>query len=33
LNVPEKDLEPSTDDQPQRAASGLKIVEGFKQHS
>lgn len=33
LNVPEEDLEPSTDDQPQRAASGLKIVEGFKQHS
>jgi hypothetical protein len=34
LNVPEKDLVPSsTDDQPQRAASGLKIVDAFKQHS
>jgi hypothetical protein len=39
LNVLEKDLEPfPTDDdpvarQPQRAASGLKIVEAFKRHS
>ena len=37
LNVPEKDLEPSSaDDQPgpaSRSAGGLKIVEPFKQHS
>ena len=40
LNVPEEDLEPSsTDDQPRSdqprpaAAGGLRIVEGFKQHS
>jgi hypothetical protein len=34
LNVPEKDLEPFPgDDQAQRAAGGLKIVEGVKRHS